>query len=107
MVGGYAVYSLMYETHRSWYSFIVGTLAGVVYTFGFIMMTPQLFIKCVINALAGLSPKILILFPQLQVEERRSLAVARVHLQGDVDLHRRYLRLPHPHADDASPSCLP
>jgi hypothetical protein len=38
----YTVYSVMYEKHKSWYSFILGTLVGFVYTFGFISMTPQL-----------------------------------------------------------------
>ncbi|KAJ1607466.1 putative transporter [Cryptosporidium canis] len=42
---GYAVYSLRYYKYKSWYSFIVSTLAGTVYTFGFIMMTPQLYIN--------------------------------------------------------------
>jgi len=45
LVGGYSVYSLVYETHKSWYSWVISSLAGTVYTFGFIMMTPQLFIK--------------------------------------------------------------
>ena len=31
---GYAVYSLLYEEHKGWYSFVVGMLAGAVYTFG-------------------------------------------------------------------------
>ena len=31
---GYAVYSLVYEEHKGWYSFVVGMLAGSVYTFG-------------------------------------------------------------------------
>lgn len=41
----YTVYSLLYNKHRGWWSFIIGTLAGGVYTFGFIMMTPQLYIN--------------------------------------------------------------
>jgi hypothetical protein len=50
----YAGYSLMYEDHKSWYSFIIGTLAGCVYTFGFIMMTPQLFINYRLKSVAHL-----------------------------------------------------
>lgn len=42
---GYAIYSLIYETHKSWYSWIISSLAGCVYVFGFIMLTPQLFIN--------------------------------------------------------------
>lgn len=34
----YAAYSLMYETHKSWYSFIITTLVGSVYAYGFLMM---------------------------------------------------------------------
>lgn len=30
----YAVYSLLYDEHKSWYSFVVGMAAGAVYTFG-------------------------------------------------------------------------
>lgn len=44
-VVGYAAYSLKYYKYKSWYSFIISTLAGTVYTFGFIMMTPQLYIN--------------------------------------------------------------
>ncbi|KAH7650471.1 cleft lip and palate family protein [Cryptosporidium bovis] len=44
-VVGYAIYSLKYFKFKSWYSFIISTLAGTVYTFGFIMMTPQLYIN--------------------------------------------------------------
>lgn len=40
MLGGYAVYSVLYQSHKSWYSFIVNTLVGCIYTFGFINMTP-------------------------------------------------------------------
>ncbi|KAK9171590.1 Cleft lip and palate transmembrane protein 1 (CLPTM1) family protein [Cryptosporidium meleagridis] len=42
---GYAIYSLRYYKYKGWYSFIISTLAGTVYTFGFIMMTPQLYIN--------------------------------------------------------------
>lgn len=30
----YAVYSLMYQEHKSWYSYVIGTLVGFVYAFG-------------------------------------------------------------------------
>eukprot|EP01113_Clastostelium_recurvatum_P048811 TRINITY_DN8962_c0_g1_i4.p1 TRINITY_DN8962_c0_g1~~TRINITY_DN8962_c0_g1_i4.p1 ORF type:complete len:617 (-),score=137.18 TRINITY_DN8962_c0_g1_i4:94-1944(-) len=54
LVVGYAVYSLMYETHKSWYSWILGSLVGTVYTFGFVMMTPQLFINYKLKSVAHL-----------------------------------------------------
>ncbi|KAI9355037.1 cleft lip and palate transmembrane protein 1-domain-containing protein [Zopfochytrium polystomum] len=49
---GYTIYSLMYEEHKSWYSFVVGTLVGFVYMFGFISMTPQLFINYKLKSVA-------------------------------------------------------
>lgn len=41
LVIGYSIYALIYETHRSWYSWILNSLVGAVYTFGFILMCPQ------------------------------------------------------------------
>ncbi|KAK3814201.1 MAG: cleft lip and palate transmembrane protein 1 [Benniella sp.] len=52
LLGAYAVYSLLYQEHKSWYSFVVGTLVGFVYTFGFIKMTPQLFINYKLKSVA-------------------------------------------------------
>ena len=40
IVIGYSIYSILYDTHKSWYSFILNTLVGCIYTFGFINMTP-------------------------------------------------------------------
>ncbi len=33
-LGAYSIYSLIYEDHKGWYSWIIGTLVGFVYTFG-------------------------------------------------------------------------
>ncbi|KAI1316965.1 hypothetical protein EDD11_009209 [Mortierella claussenii] len=52
MLGCYAIYSVLYQEHKSWYSFIVSTLVGFVYTFGFIKMTPQLFINYKLKSVA-------------------------------------------------------
>ena len=41
----YAAYSFLYDSYKSYYSFFISTLAGAVYTFGFILMTPQLYIN--------------------------------------------------------------
>ena len=38
----YAVYSLLYDEHKSWYSYTVTTLVGFVYFWGFLMMVPSL-----------------------------------------------------------------
>ncbi|KAF9436689.1 hypothetical protein BGZ76_003223 [Entomortierella beljakovae] len=52
LLGSYAVYSVLYQEHKSWYSFVVSTLVGFVYTFGFIKMTPQLFINYKLKSVA-------------------------------------------------------
>jgi len=54
LVLGYSMYSLIYEDHKSWYSWILSSLVGTVYTFGFIMMTPQLFINYKLKSVAHL-----------------------------------------------------
>ena len=41
LVIGYAIYALLYESHRGWYSWVLNSLVGAVYTFGFILMCPQ------------------------------------------------------------------
>jgi hypothetical protein len=41
----YSIYSLAYNEHKSVYSYILNTLVGCIYTFGFINMTPQLYIN--------------------------------------------------------------
>ncbi|KAJ1982076.1 hypothetical protein H4R34_001836 [Dimargaris verticillata] len=48
----YAGYSVVYDAHKSWYSFVINTLVGYVYTFGFITMTPQLFINYKLKSVA-------------------------------------------------------
>jgi hypothetical protein len=34
LLGGYAVYSLLYQEHRGWYSFVLNMLYGFLLTFG-------------------------------------------------------------------------
>ena len=41
----YATYSVMYDTHKGWYSFTITTLVGSVYAYGFLMMVPSLYIN--------------------------------------------------------------
>ncbi|KAK5172549.1 uncharacterized protein LTR77_002669 [Saxophila tyrrhenica] len=48
----YAVYSLIYDTHKSWYSFIITTLVGSVYAYGFLMMVPSLYINYRLKSVA-------------------------------------------------------
>lgn len=54
LLAAYAVYALLYNEHRGWYSFILNMLYGFLLTFGFIMMTPQLFINYKMKSVAHL-----------------------------------------------------
>ncbi|WOG91614.1 hypothetical protein DCAR_0310863 [Daucus carota subsp. sativus] len=49
-----SAYSLKYERHKSWYSWILSSLTSCVYMFGFIMMCPQLFINYKLQSVAHL-----------------------------------------------------
>lgn len=51
---GYSIYSLLYNEHKGWYSFILNMFYGYLLTFGFIMMTPQLFINYKLKSVAHL-----------------------------------------------------
>ncbi len=43
-----------YDTHKSYYSWFIGSLSGAVYMFGFLQMTPQLFINYKLKSVAHL-----------------------------------------------------
>ncbi|KPM04756.1 cleft lip and palate transmembrane protein 1-like protein, partial [Sarcoptes scabiei] len=51
---GYVIYSLIYNEHKGWYSFVLNKIYGFLLTFGFIMMTPQLFINYKLKSVAHL-----------------------------------------------------
>lgn len=53
----YGIYSLMYDTHKSWYSFIITTLVGSVYAYGFLMMIPSLYINYRLKSVAHMPGK--------------------------------------------------
>ena len=54
LVGVYAVYSLRTHEHKGWWSFVLSTLVGAVYTFGFISMTPQLYVNYKLKSVAAM-----------------------------------------------------
>lgn len=58
-VGAYAAYSLVYQAHRSWYSWVLRSAVGAVYAFGFLMMLPQVFINYKLKSVAHLPLKAL------------------------------------------------
>ena len=48
----YSAYTLMFKEYKSWNSWVIGSLVGFVYTFGFISMMPQLFINYKLKSVA-------------------------------------------------------
>ncbi|KAI0053593.1 cleft lip and palate associated transmembrane protein [Auriscalpium vulgare] len=53
----YAVYSLIYDSHRGWYSFVISTLTSFVYMFGFAQLVPQLIINYKLKSVAHMPMK--------------------------------------------------
>lgn len=56
----YAVYSLIYDTHKSWYSYLLATLVGSVYAYGFLMMVPSLYINYRLKSVAHMPGKAMV-----------------------------------------------
>lgn len=54
LVIGYAVYSLIYHPHKSWYNWTLHSAVNAVYAFGFLFMLPQLFINYKLKSVASL-----------------------------------------------------
>mmetsp|Transcript_5243 Transcript_5243/g.8628 ORF Transcript_5243/g.8628 Transcript_5243/m.8628 type:complete len:399 (-) Transcript_5243:1391-2587(-) len=50
----FSVKSLVFDQHPGWYSWAVASLTGCVYTFGFVLMTPQLYINYKLQSVAHL-----------------------------------------------------
>ena len=57
LIGAYAVYSLIYDSHKSWYSFVITTLVGAVYAYGFLLMVPSLYINYRLKSVAHMPGK--------------------------------------------------
>ncbi|KAG8218967.1 cleft lip and palate transmembrane protein 1-domain-containing protein [Butyriboletus roseoflavus] len=56
----YSIYSLVYETHRGWYSYIISTLTSFVYMFGFAQLIPQLIINYKLKSVAHMPMKAMV-----------------------------------------------
>ena len=50
----WSLYSLFNHQHRSWYSWLITSLANAVYAFGFLMMWPQIFVNFRLKSVAHL-----------------------------------------------------
>ena len=55
----YTLYSLAYEEHKGWLSWLVTSTSSGVYAFGFVMMTPQLFLNWKLKSVAHLPWRVL------------------------------------------------
>ncbi|KAH7105385.1 cleft lip and palate transmembrane 1 [Auriculariales sp. MPI-PUGE-AT-0066] len=60
LLAGYTVYSLIYNTHRGWYSFVISTLTSFVYAFGFVQLVPQLIINYKLKSVAHMPIKAMV-----------------------------------------------
>ncbi|KAF9567398.1 cleft lip and palate transmembrane 1 [Agrocybe pediades] len=60
LLAGYTVYSLVYESHRGWYSFVISTLTSFVYMFGFAQLVPQLIINYKLKSVAHMPMKAMV-----------------------------------------------
>ena len=56
-VVGLAIYSLLNYKYKSWWTWVISSLADSVYFFGFISMTPQLYINYKLKSVAHLPVK--------------------------------------------------
>lgn len=53
----YTLYSALYQTHRSWWSFTITTATSFVYAFGFVSLIPQLIVNYKLKSTAGMNSK--------------------------------------------------
>ena len=60
LVAGYSAFALTHYKYKSWYSWVVSSLVSFIYAFGFVMMTPQLFINYKLKSVAHLPWKAMI-----------------------------------------------
>lgn len=57
---GYAAYSYHFMLHKSYYSWVISSLVGFVYAFGFILMTPQIYINYRLKSVAHMPWKAMV-----------------------------------------------
>jgi hypothetical protein len=60
LVVAYTLYSIIMEEHISWYSWLVTCASSAVYAFGFVLMTPQLFLNYKLKSVAHLPWRVLV-----------------------------------------------
>ena len=60
LMAGYSIFSLVHSQHKSFYSWALGSLVGFVYAFGFVLMTPQLWINYKLRSVAHMPWKAMV-----------------------------------------------
>ena len=99
MLFGVALYSLVHDVHRTYYGWIVSSLADLVYYFGFIMMTPQLYINYKLQSVAHLPIRVFA-YKIFNTFRRRRLRLGREDAAeappDDAARRRRLRRVPVP-----------
>jgi phosphate/sulfate permease len=60
LIAGYSAYALYNRAYKSFYSWIVSSLVGFVYAFGFVLMTPQLYINYKLKSVAHMPWKAMV-----------------------------------------------
>lgn len=60
LVVGYTLYSLLYEEHTGWYTWLITSASSAVYALGFVLMTPQLFLNWKLKSVAHLPWRVLV-----------------------------------------------
>eukprot|EP00929_Paragymnodinium_shiwhaense_P089274 TRINITY_DN49447_c0_g1_i1.p1 TRINITY_DN49447_c0_g1~~TRINITY_DN49447_c0_g1_i1.p1 ORF type:complete len:763 (+),score=145.37 TRINITY_DN49447_c0_g1_i1:113-2401(+) len=58
--GAWGVYNLYHYSYKSWWSWLVSSLADFAYTFGFINMMPQIFVNYKLKSVAHMPWRVLI-----------------------------------------------
>ena len=58
LLAAYTIYSLIYESHKGWYSFVISTLTSFVYMFGFVSAHISRLANALIVFLGAISPSI-------------------------------------------------
>lgn len=60
LVAAASLWSLVYDSHKGWYSWVLSSLASAVYVGGFILMTPQLFINYKLQSVSHLPLRVFV-----------------------------------------------
>lgn len=57
LIIGFSIYSLIFYNYKSWWSWMISSMANFVYLFGFLTLTPQLYINFKLKSVAHLPIK--------------------------------------------------